>query len=145
MVKVALRPIAVSMLWLLALSVTACSSSLSDLKPGAGRKVTITGQTYDQLWTAAEKVAQEHFEVRQQDKLGGIIKAERPQEFTKPGAWIGIYIVPPVAAPTYTVEVVRLKKNNPTSDLGQQDWEYKVLRDMYRTLGLPALDPKRDP
>ena len=46
-------------------------------------------------------------------------------------------------APSYTVEVVRVLKNK--LQVSSQDWEYKVLRDMYRTLGLPALDPKRDP
>jgi hypothetical protein len=31
-----------------------------------------------------------------------------------------------------------------TTNVGEQDWEYKILRDIYRELGLPALDPRRD-
>jgi len=32
-----------------------------------------------------------------------------------------------------------------TTNVGEQDWEYKILRDNHRELGLPALDPTRDP
>jgi hypothetical protein len=40
------------------------------------------------------------------------------------------------------VEVVRRKKVS--TSLVEEDWEYKILRDIYRELGLPALDPSRD-
>lgn len=135
MIKVAL---------LLALFALPACQSMSDVKPGDGRKATIAGKTYDQVWTAATTVADEHFEVRERDKATGTIKAERTMSAFSKGAYIGIYIVPPTAAPTHTVEVVRRKKST-YGDLGEQDWEYKVLRDMYRQLGLPALDPTRDP
>ncbi len=60
------------------------------------------------------------------------------------GAWVGTYITPPTpGAPVYTVEIVRRKKM--TTNVGEQDWEYKMLRDIYRELGLSALDPRRDP
>jgi hypothetical protein len=49
---------------------------------------------------------------------------------------------PAPGASVYNVEVVRRKKM--TTNVGEQDWEYKILRDIYRELGLPALDPRRD-
>ncbi|SRR6266511_4935648 len=127
----------------LALSLVACQS-MSDVKPGDGRKATISGKTYEQVWDAAYKVADEHFEVREQDKARGVIRAERTMSAFSSGAWVGIYITPSnPGVSTYTVEVVRRKKV--VTQAGEQDWEYKVLRDIYRRLGLPALDPSRDP
>ena len=127
-----------------AVLVLAGCQSLADVKPGDGRKATISGKTYDQIWEAAYKVADEHFEIREQDKARGVIVGERTVSAWSWGAWVGTYITPPAAgAPAYTVEVVRRKKM--TTNLGEQDWEYKLLRDIYRHLGLPALDPKRDP
>ena len=118
--------------------------SMSDLKPGDGRKATITGRSYDEIWEAALRVADEHFEIREQDRARGVILAERTVSASSYGAWIGTYITPPIqGAPAYTVEVVRRKKM--TTNFGEQDWEYKVLRDIYRQLGLPALDPSRYP
>ncbi len=51
--------------------------SMSDVTPGSGRKATITGHSYDEIWTAALKVADGHFEIREQDQAKGIITAER--------------------------------------------------------------------
>ena len=68
------------------------------MKPGDGRKVDITGQNYDSIWAAALKVADEHFEIREQDKAKGIIMAERTTTMFGWGAWIGIYVVPKVQA-----------------------------------------------
>jgi hypothetical protein len=91
-VSLALAMLGVSLL------AASCSSSgwtLSDVKPGeAGshswavvlgedarldRRVTITGHAYDEIWSAAILVAQEHFEIREQDRARGVIKAERTE------------------------------------------------------------------
>ena len=50
---------------------------LSDVKPGDGRKETFRGYTYEQGWSAAVKVAGEHFEIQKQSKEEGIILGER--------------------------------------------------------------------
>ena len=122
---------------------TACAHS-SDVKPGAGRKANITERSYDAIWMAAYKVADEHFEILEQDKTRGFIRYERTMTAIDGGSYGGIYITPSNAgASNYTVEVVRVLKNR--FQLTSQDWEYKVLRDIFRQLGLPALDPTRDP
>lgn len=138
------RPVAQwPLLAALAVSLVACQS-MSDVKPGDGRKAAITGKSYDEIWAAALTVADEHFEIREQDKARGVILAERTWSAWSSGAYVGIYITPPApAATTYTVEVVRRKKV--VTQVGGQPWEYKVLRDIYRQLRLPALDPTRDP
>lgn len=135
------RALAISSMLLFALA--ACQS-MSSVKPGDGRKATITGKTYDQIWDAAHKVAGEHLQIHEQDKTRGVIVGEREMSAWSYGAWVGTYITPPTpGAPVYTVEVVRRKKM--TTNVGEQDWEYKMLRDIYRELGLSALDPRRDP
>ena len=107
--------------------------SMSDVKPGDGKKAAITGRTYDETWRAALKVADEHFEVREQDPARGIILAERTYTFGRKGAYVGIYITPPVAgADRYTVEVVSRKKD--TLNVAEQGWEGKVLRDLQDVL-----------
>ena len=55
------RPIVMRLATLILLAccvaaLTACQS-LSDVKPGDGRKETFRGYTYDQVWSAAVKVA----------------------------------------------------------------------------------------
>ena len=60
----------------LALLLTACQS-MSDVKPGDGKNAHITGKSYDQVWAAAVKVADAHFEIREQDMARGIITGER--------------------------------------------------------------------
>jgi hypothetical protein len=137
------RLVAVPMLIMMTVALAACQS-MSSVKPGDGRKATITGKSYDQIWDAAHKVCDEHFEIREQDKTRGIIIGEREANFMTAGAWVGTYITPPTpGASAYTVEVVRRKKV--TTNVNVRDWEYKILRDIYRELGLPALDPRRDP
>ena len=118
--------------------------SMSSVRPGDGRKVTITGKSYDEVWGAAQKVCNEHFEIREQDKTRGIIIGEREVHWSDAGAWVGTYIAPTTpGSSAYIVEVVRRKKV--VTNVNVRDWEYKVLRDIYRELGLPALDPSRDP
>jgi len=106
---------------------------MSDVQPGDGRRLTITGREYDAIWQAAIKVADEHFEIREQDKGRGAITAERTMTAWGAGAWVGIYITPTTAgAATYTVEVVSRKKL--MTNLTEQGWEKKVLRDLQDAL-----------
>src|SRR5882762_1379941 len=131
------------MLVMVTVALAACQT-MSDVKPGDGRKATINGKSYDQIWDAAHKVADEHLQIHEQDKTRGVIVGERPMSFGSYGAWVGTYITPTMPdAPAYTVEIVRRKKM--TANVGEQDWKYKMLRDIYRELGLPALDPRCDP
>jgi hypothetical protein len=125
---------------LLGLLVLTGCRSLGDVKPGDGRKAMVGGRTYEQVWHAALKVAGEYFEIRERDPARGMVLAERTPSAWSAGAYVGIYISPPVAgAATYTVEVVGRKKF--VTQLGEQDWEYRVLRDMLAELALPA--PRR--
>ena len=113
---------------LVMLSLAACQS-LSDVKPGDGMKLTFDGHSYADIWNAALLVADEHFEIREQDQSRGVILAERTRTFMEAPSWIGIFITPTSsAAGRYTVEVVRRKWM--TTNLNVQDWERKVLRDL---------------
>lgn len=117
----------------MALLALAGCRSMSDVKPGDGKAATITGETYEQIWAAAVKVADEHFEIREQDQATGVIKAERTFTHGGWGAWVGIYVVPATAgAPSYRVEVVSRKKA--TGNIGEQGWEGKTLRDIQDVL-----------
>jgi hypothetical protein len=112
----------------------ACQS-MSDVKPGDGKKATITGHSYEEIWQAALKVADEHFEIRRQDAAHGIIIGERTWHFARWGSWVGIYIVPAdegVGSGSHTVEVVMRTKS--TWDFSEQGWESKVLRDLQDVL-----------
>ncbi len=110
----------------------ACQS-MGDVKPGDGKKATFTGRSYEEIWGAAMKVANAHFEIRQQDPGRGIILGERAYHFMRVGAWVGIYVTPPASGvPTYTVEVVMRTKS--TWDISEQGWESKVLRDLQDVL-----------
>jgi hypothetical protein len=113
---------------LVALFLAACQS-LADVKPGDGKKLTINERSYEDIWNAALRVAQEHFEIREENRPRGIILAERTRTFMEAPSWIGIYISPSVSrARSYTVEVVRRKWMK--TNLNVQDWERKVLRDL---------------
>ena len=113
---------------LVILVLTACQS-LSDVKPGDGKKLTIDRRSYDEIWLAALRVAREHFEIREEHQSRGVILAERTRTFMEAPSWIGIYISPPATgANRYTVEVVRRKWM--TTNVNVQDWERKVLRDL---------------
>jgi hypothetical protein len=113
----------------LVMLVFAGCQSLSDVKPGDGKKLTIEQRSYDEIWRAALRVTQEHFEIREQDRSRGTILAERTRTFMEAPSWIGVYITPSVSgASSYTVEVVRRKWM--TTNVNVQDWERKVLRDL---------------
>ena len=112
-----------------ALAILSACASLSDVKPGDGKKLTIQGNDYPAIWQAALRVAEEHFEIRELDQSRGVILSERTMTFTEPASWVGIYITPSVpGASAYTVEVVRRKQA--TLFIQPQDWERKVLRDV---------------
>lgn len=116
----------------LSLLLVGCQS-LADVRPGDGRTATLTGHSYDAIWQAALRVADEHFEIRELDPARGIITGERTVSATGWGAWVGIYITPPTpGAAAYTVEVVSRKKV--LMNLGEQGWEKKVLRDLQDVL-----------
>jgi hypothetical protein len=93
----------------------------------------LRSRDYGAIWQAAVHVADEDFEIREQDQARVVIMAERTMTAWDAGAWIGIYIAPPTAgAPTYVVEVVSRKKL--VTNLGEQGWEKKVLRDLQDVL-----------
>jgi hypothetical protein len=118
---------------LLALLALAACQSMSDVKPGGGKVATITGKSYEEVWAAAVKVADEHFEIREQNQAAGFIKAERTFTYMGWGAWVGIYIVPSTPGSTsYRVEVVGLRKA--AVNLAEQGWEGKTLRDIQDVL-----------
>jgi hypothetical protein len=107
----------VALLTMIALS--GCQT-MADVKPGDGRRATITGKSYDAIWQAASRVANEHFEVQEEDKARGVILAERTMSAASYGAYVGIYITPvQPGAETYFVEVVRRKKM--VTNIGEQD------------------------
>jgi hypothetical protein len=130
------------------LGLSACAHSLADVKPGIGLTATIRGKEYDDIWAAAIRVADEHFELLERDRSAGIIKAERTATAFGGGAWIGIYVTPPIdGAASYDVEVVSLNKVwragdaeaasrpvNPNRARGEQNWQQKVLRDLFDVL-----------
>jgi hypothetical protein len=121
-----------AILLVLAILLAGCQS-MADVHPGAGRTLTITGRDYEAIWQAAVKVAAKHFEIREQDSVRGTITGERTITAWGWGAWVGIYITPPTAgAGTYTVEVVNRKKL--MTNLGEQGWEKKILRDLQNVL-----------
>ena len=113
-------------------------TSLGDVHPGEGKKATFRGYSYDEIWSAAYRVAEEHFEIREMDKTRGVIRAERTFHYMQGrGNWIGIYITPPRAgAPAYQVETVAIGKAR-VEILGQA-WESKVLRHMRFALENPS-------
>lgn len=113
-------------------------TSMADVGPGEGKKATFRGYSYDRVWTAVYRVAEEHFEIREMDKARGVIKAERTFHYMQGrGNWVGIYITPPQAgAPAYQVEVVAIGKAR-VEILGQA-WESKVLRQTQFALDNPS-------
>lgn len=111
---------------------TSCAT-MSDVKPGDGYRVTITGHSYDEIWKAAIRVAEEHFDIRESDQSRGVIKAERDVSFTSWGEFVGIFITPATAdAVAYTVEVVNRRKSR--GQITGQGWEHKVIRDIQDVL-----------
>jgi hypothetical protein len=114
-------------------------ASMSDLRPGDGRKLTIRDHDYPTIWRAAIFVAQEHFTIHEQQQGRGVILAEREPTFMEPASWVGIFITPPrPGAAEYTVEVVRRRNSGARIFSQPQNWEAKVLRELSRTLGFKA-------
>jgi len=112
----------------LVLLLAACAT-MADVKPGDGHAVTIEGRAYGDIWNAAMKVADVHFDIRQSDRATGTILAERDIAFTSWGEWVGIFITPTTeGAPRYRVEVVNRTKSK--MQITGQGWEHKVTRDI---------------
>ena len=110
-------------------------SSISDLRPGDGRKLAIRDHDYPAIWRAAVFVAEEHFTIHEQDQAKGVILSEREATFMEPASWVGIFITPPrPGAAEYTVEVVRRRNSGARIFSQPQNWEWKVIRDLSRTL-----------
>jgi len=105
-------------------------ATMADVHPGDGHAITIEQRSYDDIWAAAMKVADEHFEIRENDKVTGIIRAERGFHYGSYGEWIGIFITPPASgAPRYRLEVVKRRKFK--AQIGEWvNWEHKVTRDI---------------
>jgi hypothetical protein len=114
-------------------TVLAGCSTLADLKPGRGYSATVKGRTYDEIWNAAIRVADEHFEVRERNRESGVIRAERGMAWDSWGEYVGIFVRPPhEGEPLYTVEVVNRKKAS--GQISGQGWEHKVMRDIFDVL-----------
>jgi hypothetical protein len=119
---------------LVAIVLSGCAS-MSDLKPGDGRKLTIRDHDYRATWKAAVFVAEEHFTIHEQDPVRGVILSEREATFMEPTSWVGIFITPPrQGAAEYIVEVVRRRNSGARIFSQPQNWESKVLRDLSRML-----------
>src|SRR5881392_3236159 len=77
--------------------VTGCVAgcrSVDSVTPGRGRTVEIRGHTYDEIWRAAIRVADEHADILERDEARGVIRAERTYHFMGDNGWIGIFITP---------------------------------------------------
>jgi hypothetical protein len=123
---------------------TSCQS-IADVRPGNGHKTTTSGKTYDEVWDAAYKTANEDFEIQHQDKRHGTILGEVPRGAWGSGGWVGIYLTPSTTgAGNYTLEVV-WRKRRLVRDIGEREWGYVVLRDICHALGLQAPDPNGHP
>ncbi len=113
--------------------IAACAT-MDDVKQGTGRSLEIRGHTYDEVWRATLRVADEHFEIRERDQQRGVIRAERTAHFMgESGDWVGIFITPSApGADAYVIEVVKRRKLR--TQVSGQDWERKVLRDVQDVL-----------
>src|SRR6266849_5721869 len=111
------------------LLLAACATTMADVQPGDGHAIMIEGRTYGDIWNAAMKVANEHFEVRESDTVLGIIRAERTFSVWSSGELGGIFITPATEGATrYRVEVVNRRKSK--GQISGQGWEHKVTRDI---------------
>ncbi len=120
------------------MALVAGCTTMAEVRPGEGKKETFRGYSYDQMWTAVYRVAEEHFEVRAMDKSRGVIKAERTFHYMQgAGNWVGIYVTPPrPGATAYQVEVVAIGKSR--AEIMGQAWEGKVLRQTRFALDYPS-------
>jgi hypothetical protein len=108
--------------------VSGCAS-MADVRPGDGKVLIIRDRSYEDIWEAAVQVAREHFEIREQDKAKGTIRAERTAHFNSWGEWVGIFVTPTMPdANRYRVEVVSRRKSR--GQISGQGWEGKTLRDL---------------
>ena len=112
-------------------AVLGACQSMSDVKPGQGESITIADHSYDRIWDATLKIAQQHFTIREQSKDEGFILAERQGTG---GGWIGIYFTG-AGADNTRVEVVRMGKY--AGQISWSNWPRTVLRELQVTLGEP--------
>jgi hypothetical protein len=108
---------------------TGCQPFAQSVKrPGESASTRFSGQSYDAIWAAAAKAAQEHFKIDKQDKASGVILARRTSGFWEGQAWVQISITPPEAgADSYAVAVHwQYNVNQPST----QKWGKKVIRDI---------------
>jgi putative ABC transport system substrate-binding protein len=102
----------------------------------------VTGHSYDEIWAAALKVAEEHFWISERDRSGGVITAERaPARWRgEESRYVGIYITPPApGADRYFIEVVTREPQGGLrgvfANFGYaQNWEEKVPRNIQQVL-----------
>jgi hypothetical protein len=114
-------------LLMLVVALAGCQS-MADVQPGTGQRATITGHTYDEVWSAAVKVANAHFAIHEEAKAEGVIRGERRGIGD---GWIGIYLTG-AGAKAFTVEVVQ--KGKYRGQISWQDWEKRVLRELQDVL-----------
>lgn len=89
-----------------------------------GVDTTVTGHSYEEIWTAAVKAAEARSDVVDNNKNLGIIQAERRSGPGSSGSSLRILISPPLAgAEAYRVEVVA----GATGRAGRE-WERQVIR-----------------
>jgi len=123
----------VAILFVLVVACVAACRSLDSVKPGLGRTIEIRGHTYEEIWRAALRVADEHAEILERNEALGVIRAERTYHFMGDSGWIGIFIRPVApSAEVYTVEAVFRPKAY--GQIQMQSWERKTLRDIVDTL-----------
>ncbi len=102
----------------------------------------ITGHSYDEIWAAVLKVAEEHFWISERDRSRGVITAERaPARWRgEESRYVGIYITPPApGADRYFIEVVTREPQGGLrgmfANFGYvQNWEEKVPRNIQQVL-----------
>lgn len=121
-----MRAVAVALL----ATVFAACQTMSDVKPGEGRSITIQGHPYDEVWSATLKVAEQHLTIREQSKPEGVILGERTGTG---GGWFGIYLTG-AGADAYRVEVVR--KGKYVGQIAWSDWPSRIVRDVQTALGM---------
>ncbi len=114
---------------MLAVTLAACQT-MSDVQPGQGSSVTITGRPYDEVWNATLKVAEQHLAIHEQSKSEGLILGERTGTG---GGWFGIYLTG-AGANAYRVEVVR--KGKYVGQITWSDWPARLVRDVQTALGV---------
>ncbi len=80
---------------------------MADVTPGDGRKVLFGGHGYDAIWAAAVRVANEHFDIREQNEARGVIRAERRLSGEPPrgSGSVSAAAWPPPAQPASTASV----------------------------------------